>query len=75
MNEADTKKMHDRMKKQSLEQSAFAKEAYEAGKECALNGPNQENCSPRHFRRLYYVDSWERGFSGNPMDSGPEDIP
>lgn len=37
------------------------KEAYEAGKDKALNGANTENCNMSHFRTKEQMRAWELG--------------
>ena len=40
------------------------KKAYEAGKDCALNGANQENCDFRIFSSPEKTKAWENGKNG-----------
>ena len=36
-------------------------EAYEAGRDCAINGANTTNCHIRHFAARELTDAWEKG--------------
>lgn len=35
--------------------------AYQAGRDCALNGPNESNCCFRWFATRTMTSEWERG--------------
>lgn len=39
----------------------YEAKAYMAGRDCAVNGPNQENCHFKHFARPELTAAWERG--------------
>lgn len=36
-------------------------QAYEAGKDCAVNGPNTSNCHFRYFSSPEKTKAWEKG--------------
>lgn len=35
--------------------------AYEAGRDCAINGPDTTNCDFRHFATPEQTKAWEQG--------------
>ena len=38
-------------------------EAFEAGRDFAVNGPNETNCNYRHFATRELKDAWEKGMA------------
>lgn len=41
--------------------SPTIEDAYRMGKDCARNGPNEQNCHFRIFRSPEHTKAWERG--------------
>lgn len=45
-------------------------DAYEAGKDCALNGANTNNCCFTWFRDVFHKNAWQLGYDNNLKKDG-----
>ena len=57
----DLTELHKAASRMLPARNVTEKEAFEAGKDSALNGADQENCHYSFFESSALADAWERG--------------
>lgn len=62
----DLTELHKAASRMQAPKNVNETDAFEAGKDSAINGPTPENCHYSYFETVALADAWERGKQSNP---------